>query len=145
MTSVMTFTEKSRCRVKLEFVTRTRLISADTRSGLLVVVGVALPAAAWALQLSVAAQIAGLAIAALVIALGLAGTATSGRGTIPVRTQAAYDQGLAAGLLAAAVIFGVASEPMALLLFGLGGAVTSMICVGTRYSTGPHRTSQDFL
>ncbi len=56
----MTFTEKSRCRVKLKFVTPTRLISADTRSGLLVVVGVALPAAAWALQLSVAAQIAGL-------------------------------------------------------------------------------------
>ena len=56
----MTFTEKSRYRVKLKFVTPTRLISADTRSGLLVVVGVALPAAAWALQLSVAAQIAGL-------------------------------------------------------------------------------------
>jgi len=109
------------------------------------VVGVALPAAAWALQLSVAAQIAGLAIAALVIALGLAGTATSGRGTIPVQAQAAYDQGLAIGLLATAAIFGVAGDARALALFGVAGVATLMICVATRYSPGPRRASQDFL
>lgn len=109
------------------------------------VVGVALPALAWALALSVAAQIAGLVIAALVIALGLAGTAASGRGTIPVRAQAAYDQGLAAGLLTAAVIFGVAGDSAALALFGIAAAATLMICLGTRYSAGPRRTSQDFL
>ncbi len=108
-------------------------------------VGVALPAAAWALQLSVAAQIAGLAIAALVIGLGLAGTASSGRGTIPVRAQAAYDQGLAFGLLGTAVLFAMAGEPLALVTFGAAGIATLLIHTATRYTAGPRRTSQDFL
>jgi hypothetical protein len=109
------------------------------------VVGVALPAIGFALQLSVAAQIAGLAIATLVIASGLAGTAPSGRGTIPVRAQAAYDQGLATGLFTTALIFGITGEALALGLFALAGVVTVVICSITRYSTGPRRTSQTFL
>jgi hypothetical protein len=106
---------------------------------------VALPAIAFALHLSVAAQVAGLAIAALIVASGLAGTAPSGRGTIPVRAQAAYDQGLAAGLLATGFIFGVTDESLALAVFGLFGVVMAVICLITRYSTGPRRTSQNFL
>ena len=104
----------------------------------------ALPAIGFALHLSVAAQIAGLAIAALIVASGLAGTAPSGRGTIPVRAQAAYDQGLATGLLATALIFAVTGELLALALFGLAGVVTVVICSITRYSPGPRRT-QNFL
>jgi hypothetical protein len=121
-------------------VARTRLISADTRSGLLVVLGVALPAAAFALGVSAAGMVAGLAIAALAIGSGLAGTASSGRGTIPVGAQAAYDEGLTFGLLATAVAFGIASDPGAGALFGVAGAVMLLICFSTRYTPGARRT-----
>jgi hypothetical protein len=121
-------------------VARTRLISADTRSGLLVVFGVALGAAAFALGTSAAGMVAGLAIAALAIGSGLAGTASSGRGTIPMRAQAAYDEGLAFGLLAIAVVFGVAGDPVAGALFGVSGAVMLLICFSTRYTSGARRT-----
>jgi hypothetical protein len=121
-------------------VARSRLISADTRSGLLVVLGVALPAAAYALGVSAAGLVAGLAIATLVIGLGLAGTASSGRGTVPVRAQAAYDEGLASGLLATAVVFGIASDPGAGALFGVAGVAMLLICFSTRYTSGARRT-----
>jgi hypothetical protein len=104
------------------------------------VLGVALPAAAFALGTSVAGMVAALAIAALVIGSGLAGTAPSGRGTIPVRAQAAYDEGLALGLLATAVVFGVARDPGAGALFGAAGVVVLLICLTTRYSPGARRT-----
>jgi hypothetical protein len=105
------------------------------------VLGVALPAAAYALGTSAAGLVAALAIAALVIGSGLAGTAPSGRGTIPVRAQAAYDEGLTFGLLATAVVFGVASDPGAGALFGLAGAMVLLICLTTRYSPGARRSA----
>jgi hypothetical protein len=115
------------------------------RSGLLVVLGVALPAAAFALQLSPGAIAAGLAIASLIIASGLAGTAPSGRGTVSVRAQAAYDQGLVAGLLATAVIFGVAGDSAALAVFGSAAAIVFLIRLVTRYTAAPRPASQSFL
>ena len=72
------------------------------RSALLIPLGVAIPVTAALLSLSEAAQLAGLAIAILVVGLGLAGTASSGRGTVPVSQQAGYDLGLALGLAGAA-------------------------------------------
>lgn len=86
-------------------------------------------------------MVAGLAIAALAIGSGLAGTASSGRGTIPVRAQAAYDEGLALGLLAIAVVFGVAGDPGAGALFGVAGLVMLVICFSTRYTLGSRRTT----
>jgi hypothetical protein len=141
----MTFTEACQDRGTFEVVARSRLISADTRSGILIALGVALPATAFALGLSAGPLVAGLAIAALMIGLGLAGTASSGRGTLPVRALAAYDQGLALGLLATAAIFAVAQDAMALSVFGAAGVITLMICFATRYSPGPRAASQNFL
>jgi hypothetical protein len=108
------------------------------------VLGVAIPASAAALSLSSAAVVAALAIAVLVVALGLAGTAPSGRGTVPLYQQAAYDQGLAFGLLGAAALFAFAGDLPAVALFAAFGAVTLLICLRTRYSPGPRRT-ENFL
>lgn len=113
------------------------------RSGLLVALGVAIPAFAALLPLSDAALVAGLAIAVLVVGLGLAGTASSGRGTIPVSQQAGYDMGLAIGLAGAAVLFAFAGDAPAVALFAGFAVLTMMLNLFTRYTPG--RRTENFL
>ena len=122
---------------------RSRLISAEMRSALLIPLGVAIPVTAALLSLSTAAQLSGLAIAILVVGLGLAGTAPSGRGTIPVSQQAGYDLGLAVGLAGAAVLFVLAGDAPAAALFVGFGVLTFAINLFTRYA--PARRTQSFL
>ena len=117
--------------------TFSRLISSDTRAGLLVTVGTALLLAPIALGLSVAAIAAGVMIGVLTVGLGLAGTATSGRGTIPVTAHMVYDQGLAAGLLLSGGVFLLAGEPSAAAVFGVAGIVQLIVGGITRYTVTP--------
>ena len=53
----------------------------------------------------------GIAIGGVVVALALAGTESSGRGTLPVAAQAVYDRGVALGLLLVALVFAIGGEP----------------------------------
>ena len=103
----------------------------------------AIPAAAAALSLSAAAQVAGLAIAILVVGLGLAGTASSGRGTVPVQQQAGYDLGLAFGLAGAAVLFALAGDAPAVALYAAFAGLMTMLTLFTRYTPG--RRTENFL
>jgi hypothetical protein len=48
-----------------------------------------------------------------------------------------YDRGLALGLLLAALIFGIAGETDALVLFALAGLSALVVTSITRYSTRP--------
>jgi hypothetical protein len=114
-----------------------RLISPAFRAGLFIVGGSALIAAPLLLQLGTAAIVTGLVIGILAIALGVAGTEAEGRGTLPVSAQAIYDRGLALGLLVVAVIFGIADEPGASLLFGVIGVRALLVTSITRYSAHP--------
>ena len=95
------------------------------------------------LGLSLASIAASIVIGVFVLGLGLAGTASSGRGTIPVSTQMVFDQGLAIGLLLSGLAFAFAGDTAAVLLFGLTGLVMLSITATTRYSARP--TTQDFL
>lgn len=121
--------------------TLTRLISPALRSGLMVAGGSALIVLPAALGMSAAALVTGLAIGVLTVALGVAGTATEGRGTLPISAHAAYDRGLALGLLAVAVLFGATGEPAALALFGAAGAGQLVLGIATRYSARPALTT----
>ena len=114
-----------------------RLISSDTRAGILVTIGTTLLLAPIALGLSVAAIAAGVTIGVFTVGLGLAGTATSGRGTIPVSAHMVYDQGLAAGLLLSGGVFLLASEPVAAVVFGTAGLVQLVVGGITRYTATP--------
>lgn len=114
-----------------------RLISSDTRAGILVAVGTALLLAPIALGLSVAAIAAGVMIGVVTVGLGLAGTATSGRGTIPVSAHMVYDQGLAAGLLLSGGAFLLAGEPPAAVVFGVAGLILLVVGGITRYTATP--------
>ena len=111
-----------------------RLVSPALRSGLLIAVGAVLILTPVAVGLSTAAASFGLVVGALTIALGLAGTEDSGRGTLPILVQASYDRGLALGLLLAAIAFGVTGQPGALALFALTGVATGLIATNTKYS-----------
>ena len=114
--------------------TLARLISIDTRSGLLVGLGAAILFAPFALGLSVAAMVVGVTIGALALGLGLAGTASSGRGTIPVNAHMAYDAGLAFGMLLTAAAFGLTGEGAAGGLFGVAGLAQLVLSTTTRYT-----------
>jgi hypothetical protein len=97
--------------------------------------------------LSAAAILFGFVVGTLTIALGLAGTDDSGRGTLPISVQAAYDLGLAVGLLLAAVAFGASGQPWALAFFAAAGLATGFVATNTRYSlpalqrTSPNRST----
>lgn len=117
-------------------VTLFRLISAGTRSALMIAGGTAMSLLPLALGLSDAAVVSALAIGALTVGLGIAGTASDGRGTLPISAHAAYDRGLALGLFLVAILFGtVGNERAALAFFGVAGAIQLFIGVSTRYST----------
>jgi hypothetical protein len=119
-----------------------RNFSPALRSGLVLGAGAVMIIAPLAFGLSPAAAATGLAVGVLTIALALAGTADSGRGTLPISTQAAYDAGLGVGLLLGALAFGIAGQLGPLVLFGAVGLVILAITSTTRNSVRP---TQDFL
>jgi hypothetical protein len=118
----------------LDYVTLSRLISPSLRSGLLTLVGTWLMLAPVGFALGAAAGITGVIVGALCVALGLAGTETSGRGTIPLSAHAVYDRGLALGLVLSGLAFGAAGAPGAMALFGFTGAAALLVTSLTRYS-----------
>jgi hypothetical protein len=113
-----------------------RLISPASRAALLMVAGSALIAAPLLMQLNAAPMVAGMLIGAMAVALGLAGTDSEGRGTLPLSAQAEYDVGLGFGLLAAAGLFWTAGEHEALALFAAAGVTALVTTSITRYTPG---------
>jgi hypothetical protein len=104
------------------------------RSGLMIAAGTALMLAPFAAGLSVAAVVTGIGVGSLAVALGVAGTGDGGRGTLPISAQAAYDRGLALGLMAVAILFGAAGQPAALAVFAVAGLATLVVATATRYT-----------
>jgi hypothetical protein len=73
-------------------------------------------------------------VGVLMVALALAGTEPSGRGTLPLSAQAVYDRGIAIGLVVAAAIFGLSGDLDATVIFGAAGLATLVVTTITRYS-----------
>jgi hypothetical protein len=114
-----------------------RLIPLALRSGLLMVAGAGLIVAPFALGLDAAALVTAVGLGGVMVALAVAGTDSSGRGTLPVSAQAVYDRGIAIGLLLTAILFGSASETEAAMMFGIAGAAALVVTSITRYSAHP--------
>ena len=131
-------THRTRERRSLErAVTSFRLIPLALRSGLLMFVGTGLIVIPLIIGLGPAPVATGIAIGGVVVALALAGTETSGRGTLPVSAQAVYDRGVAVGLLLVALVFAIGGEPLAALVFGITGLAALVVTSITRYSARP--------
>jgi hypothetical protein len=107
------------------------------RSGVLTLAGSALIVSPLAFGLGPAALLTGVVVGVLAVALGLAGTDSSGRGVLPLSAQAGYDRGLAVGLIAAGVAFGLAGESGAFALFAAAGVLALVVTSVTRYSASP--------
>jgi hypothetical protein len=114
-----------------------RLISPAARSGLLILGGTALIAVPFGLQLGAAAIVTSVVVGMLMVSLGLAGTDSSGRGTLPLSAQATYDRGLGVGLLVAALAFGLADDGIAAALFAITGVAALVVASITSYSASP--------
>jgi hypothetical protein len=111
-----------------------RLLHPSVKSAIEIAAGLGLIVLPSVLGLSAAAIVAGVAIGAIVFALGVAGTAMEGRGTLPLSAQAVYDRGLALGLFASAVLFGLADQSSAAGLFAAAALLQLTLTVTTRYS-----------
>jgi hypothetical protein len=117
--------------------TVSRLISPVFRSGLLTAGGTGLIVAPLFLGLAPAAIVTGMVVGAVAVALALAGTDADSRGTLPLSAQAVYDRGLALGLMVTALIFGLAGELEAALMFVVAGLGALVVTTITRYSARP--------
>ena len=117
--------------------TTSRHVTLAMRSALLMTVGLALIAAPFPLGLGTAALVTGVLIGTLMVALALAGTESSGRGTMSVSAQAEYDRGIAIGLLLAAAVFAIGAQLEAALLFGIAGMAALILTTVTRYTARP--------
>jgi hypothetical protein len=100
----------------------------------MILAGTALFALPVAFGLGEAAILTGIVVGVIATGLGIAGTDTDGRGTLPLTAQAVYDRGLAVGLLLAGVIFGLADQYVALALFGGAGLAQLVVGSLTRYT-----------
>ena len=114
--------------------TSPRRISSALRSGLMIAAGTALFALPVALGLGAAAILTGIVVGVIATGLGIAGTDTEGRGTLPLTAHAVYDRGLAVGLLLAGIVFGLADQPTALAVFGGAGLAQLIVGSLTRYT-----------
>ena len=103
----------------------------------MILAGSVLLLAPTALELGFAPIITGMIVGAIAAGLGIAGTATQGRGTIPLTAHAVYDRALAIGLLLVAVLFGAIDENVAAALFGGAGIAALAMTLVTRYTAEP--------
>jgi hypothetical protein len=117
--------------------TVSRLISPAFRSGLLTAGCTGLIVAPLFLGLAPAAIVTGMVVGAVAVALALAGTDADSRGSLPLSAKAVYDRGLALGLMVTALIFGLAGELVAALVFAAAGLGALVVTSITRYSARP--------
>ena len=120
----------------LKFMTAARHLT-SLRPGLLMVAGIGLITAPFALGAGTPVVVTGLVVGVLTVALSLAGTDASGRGTLPLSAQAVYHRGLGTGLVLAGSIFGLAGEGAGLAVFGAAGLLTLLTASVSRYSAHP--------
>jgi hypothetical protein len=106
----------------------------DLHGGLELLVGVALTAIPFVLDVSTAAMVVAVTIGALLVGLALTATEPGGRGSLPLSAHAAYDWGFGVGLVAAGLGFAVVDGYRALVLFLAAGALELVLAASTRYA-----------
>jgi|SRR5215207_2378232 len=113
------------------------LIPPAVRSALLIFVGSALMVVPLITGMQPEVVLTAIAIGGIQVAVGIAGTDSEGRGTLPMSAQAVFDRGLALALLAAGTVYAAVGDQLAALLFGVVGLVALLVTVTTRYSVRP--------
>lgn len=110
-----------------------RRISLPLHSAIEIALASAVMAAPFVFGLGPAALVTSVAIGAILMGLAL-GASGTGRGSIPVSAHAAYDSGIAFGLVGAGVMLGIAGDGAALLVFVAAGLAQVALSASTRYT-----------
>lgn len=112
----------------------TRLIPLTLHSAIEIALGAAVMASPFVFGFGPAGLVTAVVIGALLVGLGLSSSGDGGRGSIPVAAHAAYDGGLAVGLLIAAAALGIAGEAAALAVLAAAGVAHIALNATTRYT-----------
>ena len=110
-----------------------RLISLPLHAALEIALATAVMASPFVFGLGPAALVTAVAIGAVLMGLAL-GASGSGRGSIPVSAHAAYDGGIAVGLIGAGILLGIAGDATALVVLATAGLLQTALSASTRYS-----------
>lgn len=116
-----------------------RLVPLSVHSALEIALGTAVMAAPFVFGLGAPALVTGFAVGAILVGIGIGSAGGSGeRGTIPVSAHAAYDGGLAIGLIGAGILLGIAGDLGALALLTGAGIAQTALTATTRYTVPAH-------
>lgn len=111
-----------------------RLISLPLHSALEIALATAVMAAPFVFGFDAAALVTSVAIGAILMGLALGSSGDQGRGSIPVAAHAAYDSGMALGLMAAGLLFGITGDAAALAVLAGAGVMQLALNLSTRYT-----------
>ena len=109
-------------------------VSYPLHAALELITATALIGMPFALGLSADATITAVMLGTVLFGLAVSATASEGRGTLPISAHATYDAALALVLVGAAVVFGLAGEPAALVVLLVAGVAQLTLNGFTRYS-----------
>ena len=113
---------------------RSNLLTIQAHAALELAIGASLIVLPFALGLSPASVIVGVALGGLIAGLALAGAEPASRGGLPLLAHAAYDRALGTAVAGAGIALGLADGPRPLILFLAAGLAELTLTVSTSYS-----------
>lgn len=113
-----------------------RRLSLPLHAAFEIALAAALMASPFVFGLSPAALVTAVAIGAVLMGLAL-GASGPGQGSIPVSAHAAYDGGIALGLVGSGVLLGIAGDGAALVVLAVAGLLQVALAASTRYTAHP--------
>jgi hypothetical protein len=116
--------------------TALRLISLPTHALLELAAGLTVMAAPFALGAEPAGLVAGVLIGAVMTGIALTAAVEDGGG-LSIAAHFVFDRGIALGLLAGALVLGLAGDLTASLVFVGAALVQGLLNVTTRYTASP--------
>lgn len=114
----------------------TRRISLPLHAAFEIALAAAVMASPFVFGLGPAALVTAVAIGAVLMGLAL-GASGAGQGSIPVSAHAAYDSGIALGLVGSGVVLGIAGDGVAFVVLAAAGLLQVALTASTRYSGQP--------
>ena len=113
---------------------RTKPLTIEFHAALELALAAALILVPYLIGLPPGSVMVGIGVGALLAGLAIAGSDPRGRGGLALSAHAAYDWGVATGLVCTGIILGLASGPGPLILFLAAGLAEFTLAASTSYS-----------
>lgn len=112
---------------------RTKPLTIEIHAALELALAAALILVPYAVGLAPGSIMVGLAVGGILTGVAISGSDPHGRGGLPVSAHAAYDWGMATGLVCCGIVLGLASGPSALIFFLAAGLAEFTLAAATSY------------